>query len=197
MAKKKKGYLYGFFNGILVLICLALIVSLFVNFFNTDLFYKNRYPLVHKEIVEEYCGLYDVDEYLVQSIIRAESFYDEKAVSPKGAMGLMQIMPETGEWIAEKLNLETFRKEDLFDCEKNIMMGVWYISYLSDRFDGDLNNVIAAYNAGPTNVSKWLSQTDLSEDGKNLTDIPFEETKKYQETVNSAYEMYLRIYGNM
>ncbi len=197
MAKKKKGYLYGFFNGILVLICLALIVFLFVNFFNTDLFYKNRYPLVHKEIVEEYCGLYDVDEYLVQSIIRAESFYDEKAVSPKGAMGLMQIMPETGEWIAEKLNLETFRKEDLFDCEKNIMMGVWYISYLSDRFDGDLNNVIAAYNAGPTNVSKWLSQTDLSEDGKNLTDIPFEETKKYQETVNSAYEMYLRIYGNM
>jgi len=194
VAKKKKGCLYGFFNGISVLICLTFIIFVFVHFFNTDLFYKNRYPLLHNDIVEEYCSLYDVDKYLIYSIIRTESFYDEKAVSSKGAMGLMQIMPETGEWIAEKINLDNFTKEDLFDCEKNIMMGVWYISYLSDRFNGNLDNTIAAYNAGPTNVSKWLLEKEFSLDGENLTDIPFEETKKYREKVNNAYNMYLKIY---
>jgi len=197
LAKKKKGCLYGFFNSVSVLICLIFIIFLFVNFFNTDTFYKNRYPLLHKEIVEQYCALYDVDQYLVHSIIRTESFYDDTAVSAKGAKGLMQIMPETGEWIAEKLNLENFSEEDLFDSEKNIMMGVWYISYLSDRFNGNIDNMIAAYNAGPTNVTKWLSEAELSSDGENLTDIPFEETKKYRNKVNNAYEMYLRIYGNV
>ena len=197
MAKKKKGWLYGVFNGISVLICLTFIVFIFVHFFNTDTFYRNRYPLLHKEVVDEYCELYDVDQYLVHSIIRTESFYDENAVSSKGAMGLMHIMPDSGEWIAEKLNLENFNKEDLFDSEKNIMMGVWYISYLSDRFDGNLVNTIAAYNAGTTNVSKWLDEKDFSSDGKTLTDIPFEETRKYQQKVTNAYNMYLKIYDNV
>jgi len=107
----------------------------------------------------------------------------------------MQIMPETADWIAWKLNLENFSEEDLFDSEKNIMMGVWYISYLSNKFDGNINNMIAAYNAGPTNVTKWLLEKDFSNDGKNLTDIPFEETKKYSKKVSNAYDMYIKIYG--
>lgn len=197
MAKRKKGCIYGFFNSISVLFCLAFIIFIFVYIFNTDTFYRNRYPLLHSEIIEEYCALYNVDKYLVHSIIRTESFYDENAVSSKGALGLMQIMPDTGAWIAEKLNLENFTKEDLFDSEKNIMMGVWYIGYLSDRFNGNFDNMIAAYNAGPTNVSKWLAEKTLSSDGENLTDIPFEETKKYKEKVSNAYEMYLKIYSNV
>ena len=195
MAKKKKGCLYTFFNSFLVLLCLALLGFTFVKFFNTETFYKNRYPLLHSEIVDEYCNLYDVDKYLVHSIIRTESFYDENAVSKKGAIGLMQIMPDTGIWIAEKLKLENFKAEDLFDIEKNIMIGVWYISYLSDKFDGDFNNTIAAYNAGPTNVSKWLNESELSADGKTLIDIPFDETRKYKEKVSNAYDMYIKVYG--
>lgn len=194
MAKKKKGCLYGFFNSFSVLLCLTLILFAFCKFFETDAFYKNRYPTLHKELVEEYSELYDVDKYLVYSIIRTESFFDENAVSSKGAKGLMQIMPETGAWVAEKLKLENFREEDLFDCEKNIMIGVWYISYLFDKFDGNFDNIVAAYNAGPTNVSKWLSQSNLSEDGENLLEIPFEETKKYRDKVSNAYNMYMKIY---
>ena len=120
---------------------------------------------------------------------------DENAVSKKGAIGLMQIMPDTGLWIAEKLKLENFQKEDLFDIEKNIMIGVWYVGYLADKFDGNLINTIAAYNAGPTNVSKWLGEPEFSCDGKNLSDIPFSETKKYSEKVNNAYDMYIKIYA--
>lgn len=197
MAKKKKGCFYGVFNGFLVLFCLILLIFVFSNFFDTDVFYKNRYPIVHEDVVEKYCDLYDVDKYLVQSIIRTESFFDEKAISSKGAIGLMQIMPDTGVWVAEKLKLENFTTEDLFDSEKNIMIGVWYINYLSDKFDGNMNNVIVAYNAGPTNVSKWLAEKNFSSDGENLSDIPFEETKKYKDKVNNAYQMYLKIYGNM
>ena len=195
MAKKKKSCLYTLFNGLSVLICLALLGFAFIKFFNTETFYKNRYPLVYNEIIEEYCDLYDVDKYLVHSIIRTESFFNEKAVSKKGAIGLMQIMPDTGAWVAEKLELKNFTSEDLFDSEKNIMIGVWYISYLSDKFNGNFNNTIAAYNAGPTNVSKWLNESDLSTDGENLIDIPFEETKKYKDKVSNAYDMYIRIYG--
>lgn len=195
MSKKKKGCIYTLFNGFSVIFCLAILCFVFVKFFNIDTFYKNRYPLIHSEVVEEYCNLYDVDKYLVHSIIRTESFFDESAISNKGAIGLMQIMPDTGIWVADKLELENFSEEDLFDYEKNIMIGVWYISYLSDKFDGNFDNTVAAYNAGPTNVLKWLEQKELSEDGKNLTDIPFEETKKYKNKVKSAYDMYIKIYG--
>lgn len=196
MSKKKKGCLYGVWNSFCVIISLGILSFVFVKFFEADTFYKNRYPMIHNEIVEEYSDLYNVDKYLVHSIIRTESFFDENAVSSKGAMGLMQIMPDTGLWVAEKLNLENFCEEDLFDPEKNIMIGVWYISYLSDKFDGNISNIIAAYNAGPTNVSNWLAQKEFSSDGENLINIPFEETKKYSEKVNYAYEMYLKIYGN-
>lgn len=178
-----------------VFICLGILAVVFCKFFDADVFYKNRYPIVYKDIVEKYCDLYNVDEYLVQAVIRTESFFKKDAISSKGAIGLMQIMPDTGLWVAEKLNLENFAVEDLFDCEKNIMIGVWYISFLSDKFDGNLDNIIAAYNAGPTNVSKWLAQDKLSDDGENLDDIPFPETKKYKEKVSSAYAMYLQIYG--
>lgn len=195
MAKKKKGCLYNFFNVIFTLVCIFIIGAFFANYFKMDTFYKNRYPLMHMDIVEKYCDLYDVDKYLVQSIMRVESFYDEKAISKKGAIGLMQIMPNTGDWVAKKLGLENFSKKDLFDCEKNIMIGVWYIGYLADRFDGNIDNIIVAYNAGPTNVSKWLADGMLSEDGENLVDIPFEETRKYRSKVSNTYDMYLKIYS--
>lgn len=197
MAKKKNGCLEGFFDTISILVCLVLIGAFFTKLFDVNTFYRNRYPIVYKETVEKYCDLYGVDQYLVQAVIRTESFFNEKAVSKKGAIGLMQIMPETGTWVAEKLNLENFTTEDLFEPEKNIMIGVWYISFLSNKFNGNLDNAIAAYNAGPSNVSKWLSTEDTSSDGENLIDIPFSETKKYSEKVKLAYDMYLKIYNEV
>ena len=76
------------------------------------------------------------------------------------------------------------------------MMGVWYFKYLLERFDGDVTVAIAAYNAGPTNAAKWLKREDLSSDGRTLSEIPFEETKKYEQKIMSAYEMYRKIYEN-
>jgi soluble lytic murein transglycosylase len=135
-----------------------------------------------------------IDWRLLSAIAHTESNFRADAVSKRGAVGLMQIMPDTGSWIAEKLNLENFTKEDLLDCEKNIMMGVWYLDYLLGRFDYNIETTIAAYNAGPTIVSKWLNDESLSIDGENLTNIPFDETKKYREKVSNAYSMYLKLY---
>lgn len=192
--RKKHSFFYGLWNLFLIVICVFGIVAFYDYFIASNKLYKNRYPIMYDNIVSKYCSDYDVDKYLVHSIIRTESFFKSDAVSNKGAIGLMQIMPETGSWIAEELNLENFSKEDLFDSEKNIMIGVWYLDYLMDRFGGNVETVIAAYNAGPTNVSKWLTQDELSLDGENLIDIPFSETKKYREKVSNAYNIYLNLY---
>lgn len=193
--KNKHGVLYGFCNSVSVFLCLGVLITFFIWVIGSGKLDRNRYPLMYDDIVDKYCDIYDVDKYLVFSVIRTESFFSPDAVSDKGAVGLMQIMPETGKWIAEKLNLENFSNKDLFEPEKNIMMGVWYLNYLSGRFNGNRDNIIAAYNAGPTNVSKWLQNSDFCPDGKNLSSIPFSETREYRKKVNSAYDMYLRLYG--
>ena len=192
---KRKKTTYSGKQSFLAFICIVLLLVVYSKFSSGDI-HRMRYPLSYEAIVEKYAFDHNVDKYLVYSIIRAESFYDKDAVSSKGACGLMQITPDTGEWIAEKLNLKDFSREDLFDPEKNIMMGVWYFKYLLERFDGDVTVAIAAYNAGPTNAAKWLKRADLSSDGRTLSEIPFEETRKYEQKIMNSYEMYKKIYEN-
>ena len=192
---RKKKTTYNGKQSFLAFICIVFLIAVYFTFSSSDV-YKMRYPLSYEAIVEKYAFDHKVDKYLVYSIIRAESFYDKDAVSKKGACGLMQITPDTASWIAEKLEMKDFSQEDLFDPEKNIMMGVWYFKYLLERFDGDVKVAIAAYNAGPTNAMKWLGREDLSSDGRTLDEIPFEETKKYEQKIMSAYEMYKKIYEN-
>ena len=194
MAKKKSNFWTGIKNLALITICFGILSVFYKGFLNVEDVYKLRYPTEYEDIVLKYSDMYGVDQYLVYSIIRSESNYTKNAVSNKGAIGLMQIMPDTGSWVAEKLKLENFTSEDLFDTEKNIMIGVWYFKYLLDKFDGEISLAVAAYNAGPTNVNKWLSQKEYSENGDKLNVIPFEETRKYEEKVMNTYAMYKRIY---
>ena len=194
MAKKKNTFWDGIKSLILIVCCFWVLSFFYKGYLNVEDIYKLRYPTSYAEHVSKYAAMYDVDEYLVYSIIRAESNYKNDAISNKGAMGLMQIMPDTGEWVAEKLKLENFTPEDLLDSEKNIMIGVWYFKYLLDKFDGKLSLAVTAYNAGPTNVNKWLSQKEYSDNGEMLNTIPFEETRKYEKKVMNNYTMYKKIY---
>lgn len=154
---------------------------------------KRIYRLLYPDIVKEMAAEYGVDPYLVAAVIHCESSNNKDAVSPVGAMGLMQIMPDTGGWIADKLDMEDFAQEQLFEPEINIRFGCWYIDYLTEKFHGDRVAVLAAYNGGPGNVQKWLEDEKYSEDG-TLTDIPFPETERYIEKVQRAYEKYLTLY---
>ncbi|MEL7608971.1 MAG: lytic transglycosylase domain-containing protein [Bacillota bacterium] len=173
--------------AILLVLCIVGAITL------THILELRRYKLDYKELIAEYSAEYEIDPYLVAAVIHCESSGRADAVSKSGAIGLMQIMPETGEWIAEKLGMKKFKSEKLTDPEVSIRMGCWYLEFLMERFSSNVVNVLAAYNAGHGNVDKWLEDGGLSEDGQ-LKNIPFEETDAYVEKVLYAYEKYQALY---
>lgn len=127
----------------------------------------------YDSLIYRYSNNYGIDYPLVKAVIRAESGYNPKAVSRKGAMGLMQLMPETA---------SLFDCENPFDPESNIKTGIKYLKYLMDYFNGRMELAVAAYNAGPKNVIKY---------GYSIP--PFSETKGYVKKVMDYYKIYSNV----
>ena len=188
----KKG-IKRLFNLLEIIFFAFLLYYLF--YLNIDI-KKARFPLKYEETVTKYAQEYKLDPFMVYSIIKVESSFNERAESNKGARGLMQITPSTGEWIAEKLKIDEFKEDDLFLPEINIMMGAWYFSYLTEKFDGDVKLAIAAYNAGPGSVQNWLNDKNISRNGEVLSRIPYKETENYVKKFSNAYEQYKELYEN-
>ena len=156
---------------------------------------ESFFPYKYKEYVDTYSAKYNLDPLFVLAVIKTESKFDEDAKSHKNAVGLMQITVQTAEWAAKEMGYSTFSKEDLYDEEYNIRMGCWYLRRLNDMFNGDLDLTIAAYNAGPTNVQSWLQDEKYSSNGKSIDYIPFGETKKYVDKVDTYYHVYEYFYS--
>ncbi len=116
---------------------------------------------------------------LVGAMVFAESGFNPKAVSHKGAIGLMQIMPNTGEWIAQELGEKGYSSEELLNPEKNLRIGTWYLAYLKRLYKDNDYLALASYNAGHRNVSRWVREGTWSGDSVKIEQIPFPETKKY------------------
>ncbi len=148
------------------------------------------YPVRHEGIITEYSAIYGVRKSLVLAMIKTESGYDETCVSKKGAIGLMQLMPKTAEYIAFLLGEEP---QDVSDTETNIEYGVFYISYLLEKF-GNEKTALAAYNAGEGNVSDWLKDKKLSSNGRELYAIPYKETENYVKRVLFNEKIYRLLY---
>lgn len=166
---------------------------------------KYFYPLKYKEYVFKYSSLYEnLDPFLVFSVIKAESGFNPNATSHKNARGLMQITDDTSIWIAEKMKIENFKTENLYDPETNIKMGCWYLNNLMEEFmyeDGVYVSeeerkklVLAAYNAGRGNVALWLKDKKFSSSGRTLEVIPFKETEMYVKKVQNYYRAYQKLY---
>lgn len=153
-----------------------------------------NYPIGYKTMIVEYSKEYNLDPYLVASIINVESKYDKDALSQKDARGLMQISPSTGKWASEVLGIENYSEDILFDPETNIRIGTWYLSTLFKEFNNNLDSVLAAYNAGSGNVNKWLNDENYSRDKTSLAIIPFQETKDYLVRVKKNYKVYSTVY---
>lgn len=170
-----------------------LVVLIYIAFVWSNTEIKRRLPMKYSEQVTKYSRIYELDEYLVYSVICAESGFNKDAVSSAGAKGLMQLMPDTALWLKDKYNIET-DPENLFNPDTNIMLGCCYLSYLMDRFDNNTNLVLAAYNGGEGNVKKWLNDEKYSSDGINLTYIPYEETRNYVKKVSTYFKLYKEIY---
>ena len=154
--------------------------------------YNRVFPIEHESYITTYADEYGVDPYLVYGIIHTESRFREDAVSPAGAMGLMQVTPETGEFIAGRMGMDNYTEEMLKDPETNIRMGIYYLSYLEEKFPR-IETRLAAYNAGPNRVAEWLEDESVS-DGEVLQNIPFEETRNYVERVLQREKIYRILY---
>lgn len=187
---KKRRACLSFFKLILFFLLIGAIIFAF---FGSDI-WRNvqewRHPLRYEEYIYHYSAKHDLDPYLVMAVIRAESSFASQAVSPVGARGLMQLMPNTESWLAERLGLE---QTDAFNPAHNIRLGTYYLSMLLDMF-GTLDTALAAYNAGMGNVGRWLEDPRYSDDGFNLHTIPFEETRNYVARVNRFWEIYRELY---
>ncbi|MFZ5814565.1 MAG: lytic transglycosylase domain-containing protein [Bacillota bacterium] len=152
------------------------------------------YPLAYEESLFQRAREQQLDPYLVAAVIRAESRFRPRATSPQGARGLMQVMPETGQWAAEQMKLP-FHPDYLYDPDYNIRIGCWYLANLLKEFDGDPVLALAAYNAGRNNVRKWLAERRWTGEGHTLEQIPFPETRHYVAVVLRDYQRYLWLYG--
>lgn len=178
-----------------ILILLLVVVLLAIAVGNSRPFLTLFYPIPYEEEILETSGQFGLDPYLVTSVIRVESNFDPQAESPKGALGLMQLMPDTAEWAATKINLE-YSREKLFDPDFNITLGCWYLSLLTSQYDGNTAAVLAAYNGGNTTVNQWLADGLWNGTLEDVENIPYPETSNYVKKVSRTLEIYTRLYKN-
>lgn len=153
---------------------------------------SRSYPRSYSALVTKYSDEYGVPKDVIYAVIKVESGFSPSAESPKGAIGLMQLMPSTYEWLCGKVGVE-YDEEKITDPETNIKCGTYYLSYLYNEF-AVWETVYAAYNAGQGTVREWLATEEYSKDG-HLTKIPYAETSRYVEKVSEAREVYLELLG--
>lgn len=154
------------------------------------------YPVPYAAWVREAARSFDVDPHLVVAIMRTESHFRPDAVSPRGARGLMQLMPETALWAAEQVRMRDYTPERITDPQVNIALGTWYLRFLLDTFQQRALLAVAAYNAGPGAVQAWVEQGIWEGTLATADSIPFAETRQYVYRVLDAYRLYRIIYGS-
>ena len=176
---------------LILLILVVLVILIAINYKNI---LKITYKTSYSEYVEKYAKEYSVDPLLIYAIIKAESNFNSSALSSKGACGLMQIMDNTAREVAENNVMEYESGVTLYNAEKNIQIGVAYFSSLLKEF-GNVNVVLAAYNAGSGNVSSWIKNGTIKSDGSDIENVHFKETNMYIRKINRDYKIYKMLYN--
>uniref|UniRef100_UPI003AF00688 lytic transglycosylase domain-containing protein n=1 Tax=Phascolarctobacterium succinatutens TaxID=626940 RepID=UPI003AF00688 len=133
----------------------------------------------YQQDIVTYSKKNNVDPFLVAAIIKNESNFKHDAVSKVGAVGLMQIMPETGRWIAEQMGLENYQDSDLYQTRKNIRMGCWYVGELEHEFQHNLVLLMVAYNAGRGQTHEWMQENGWDYNFNDIKSIPYSDTREY------------------
>lgn len=152
----------------------------------------DHYPLMYGEAIRSIAAEYNLSPSLIAAVILNESSFRPAVESSVGARGLMQLMPDTAEWIAHKLRMEDYHFDWLYEPETNIRFGCWYLNYLSTLFNGDPLCVVCAYHAGQGEIASWLSNPLYSTDGLTLNrdSLPEGPTKLYAGRVIRDYGIY-------
>ncbi|GMA51596.1 transglycosylase [Alicyclobacillus contaminans] len=169
----------------------------------SNTFWRWMYPISYQSIIQSAAHTASVDPLLVASVIHVESKYKSEDVSHAGAIGLMQLMPDTAQWIAVQMQQSGTdlgygrgsQNQDLAQPELNIRLGSWYIHYLTEQFHGNQVAAVAAYNAGPKRVKQWLASGTWDGQLVSISRIPVGETRHFVDRVFYNYDLYKRIYG--
>lgn len=177
---------------LLFLFCLLLFGSLF---WHKDLG-RVLFSFQYREIIIEHTKTTELDPRLVAALIYVESGFNPRAVSRKGARGLMQLMPETAEWIAEQRR-EPFDQKKLFIPMVNLDLGIWYLHYLYQEFQGNTVIMLASYNAGRSRVRAWIGDEVWQGRIGDLRNIPYPETRRYVARVLRVYQIYKYLYPSV
>ena len=133
-----------------------------------------------RQIINESAAREALSPFLIEAVMFTESKYDEEAVSKAGAVGMMQLMPETAGWISEQSGLPS---EHLESPAENIPLGAWYLNFLLKKYHNNEVLALAAYNAGRGNVDEWIEELGWKEDFSGLDEIPYPETREFVKSV--------------
>ncbi len=151
-------------------------------------------PLRHEGTIRQQARDKRLDPSLIAGVIYAETKFSP-STSSAGALGLMQLLPSTADFIAQRSGGTRFTTADLATPEINIAYGSWYLRYLLDRYDGDEVLALAAYNGGMGNVDRWVADAGARGRRLGVADIPFPETEAYVQRVLDARREYRRTYA--
>ncbi len=152
-------------------------------------------PLAHEDIIRQQAADKHLDPALIAAVIYAETKFDART-SSAGAQGLMQILPQTAEFLAHRSGATTFHVSDLGTPQVNIAYGSYYLRYLLDRYNGNVVLALAAYNGGEANVDRWIAQSRENGRAFLISDIPFPETQAYVRRVLQAQRDYRSTYSS-
>lgn len=158
-------------------------------------FWKLAFPFPYRAKIERFAKERSLDPYLVAALIRQESEFNPAAISVVKAIGLMQVMPGTGRELGRRIGLRAVRPSSLKIPDVNLNIGTYYLQRQLAARDGNVEDTLAGYNAGPSRVPKWRSWWDFREDSEFVETIPFTQTREYVQIVLRNAEMYRRIYS--
>jgi soluble lytic murein transglycosylase len=153
------------------------------------------FPFPYRELVRREAAEWGIDPFLMAAIIRQESSFKADIVSPAGAIGLMQVMPPTGQQLARRHGPDPFTNASLTRPEVNLHLGAAFFVDMSRRYDHDLPLVLSAYNAGPTRASAWRQFPEVADPLRFTERIPFDETRGYVKSVRRNLALYRVLYG--
>lgn len=151
-------------------------------------------PLADASVIREQAAAKHLDPALIAAVIYAETKFDPRT-SSAGALGLMQLLPETANFIARKSGGIRFTTADLATPAINVAYGSWYLRYLLDHYEGDEMLAVAAYNGGLANVDSWIAKARAEGHSLSVSEIPFPETQEYVRRVLSVQQEYRSVYS--
>ncbi|MFY9561781.1 MAG: transglycosylase SLT domain-containing protein [Terriglobales bacterium] len=171
------------------------------NYFAVDLpelprpYWDALFPKPYWSDLRKYAVLNGLDPYLVASLIRQESEFNPVAVSRANAVGLMQLLPVTGKRVAKEIKLKGYNPSQLYTPAVNLQLGTRYFKSMVDKYGGQLEYALAAYNAGTDRVGDWLEQGHYRDAQEFVESIPFTETREYVQAILRNTTVYQRLYG--